>query len=113
MMAVRRWTSILCLAVLATTLQAQTTTTTQARTTQPVAADTDKDLTNPTAFKLSMTDTLRIAMERNLGITLQNYDYRMASESLRSLYGLYDWFGSANLRRESRFVQNDERFGAA
>lgn len=101
MTAVRRWTSILCLAAMATSLSAQTTTTTTPpqRTTEPVAAETDKDLTNPTALKISMTDALRTAMERNLGISLQSYDYRMAGESLRSDYGLYDWFGQGTLSR--------------
>ncbi len=107
MTVARRWTSIICLSLTATTLLAQTTTTTQTtatgstaqRTTQPVTAETDKDLTDPNAMKVSMQDALRTSMERNLGIALQTYDYRMAGESLRSQYGLYDWFASATLSR--------------
>jgi outer membrane protein len=108
MTAVRRWTSIICLALMAISLSAQTTTTTQTqttttatsqRTTQPVTAETDKDLTDPNAMKLSLQDVFRTSMERNLGISLQSYDYRMAGESLRSQYGLYDWFAQGTLSR--------------
>jgi outer membrane protein len=106
MTAVRRWTSIICLSLTATWLPAQTTpaprpttaTTTQ-RTTEPVTAETDRDLTDPNALKVSLQDALHTAMERNLGISLQTYDYQMAGESLRSQYGLYDWFGSGTLSR--------------
>ena len=109
MTAVRRWTSIICLMLAAISLPAQTTTTTQTqkttttatgqRTTAPVTAETDKDLTDPNAMKLSLQDALRTSMERNLGISLQSYDFRMAGESLRSQYGLYDWFASGTLSR--------------
>lgn len=110
MAAVRRWTSIVCLSLTAAALPAQTTTTntqtpapapgtTVQRTTPPVSAETDKDLTDPNAMKLSMEEALRTSMERNLGISLQSYDYRMAGESLRSQYGLYDWFAQGKLSR--------------
>ncbi len=110
MTAVRRWTSIICLTLMAISLSAQTTTTTTTqtqttvtaaglRTTQPVTAETDKDLTDPNAMKLSLQDTFRTSMERNLGISLQSYDFRMAGESLRGQYGLYDWFASGTLSR--------------
>lgn len=107
MTAVRRWTSIICLTLTAISLSAQTTTTTTQttvtaagqRTTQPVSAETDKDLADPNALKLSLQDAFRTSMERNLGISLQSYDYRMAGESLRSQYGLYDWFAQGNLSR--------------
>jgi outer membrane protein len=111
MTAVRRWTSIICLSLTAISLSAQTTTTTTTtqtqttvtaagqRATQPVTAETDKDLTDPNAMKLSLQDVFRTSMERNLGIALQSYDYRMAGESLRGQYGLYDWFASGTLSR--------------
>ena len=112
MTAVRRWTSIICLTLMAVSLSAQTTTTTTTttqtqttvtaaglKTTQPVTAETDKDLTDPNAMKLSLQDAFRTSMERNLGISLQSYDFRMAGESLRSQYGLYDWFASGTLSR--------------
>src|SRR5689334_2584903 len=111
MTAVRRWTSIICLSLTATTLPAQTTTTTTAqrqtttttatttRTTEPVVAPTDRDLTDPNALKLSMSDALRTAIRQNLGVELQSYDFQMSGESLRAQYGLYDWFGSATLSR--------------
>jgi outer membrane protein len=110
MTAVRRWTSIICLSLTATTLPAQTTTTTTTqrqttttttatRTTEPVVAETDKDLTDPNALKLSMSDALRTAIKQNLGVELQSYDFQMSGESLRSQYGLYDWFGSGTFSR--------------
>ncbi len=106
MTAVRRWTSIICLSLTATWMPAQTTapqTTTAAptaqRTTEPVTAETDRDQSDPNALRLSLQDALRTAMERNLGISLQSYDYQMAGEALRSQYGLYDWFGQGTLSR--------------
>ena len=101
MTAVQRWTSIICLSLTATSLPAQTTTTTARRTTQPVTAESDKDLADPNAMKLSLQDAIRTSMERNLGISLQSYDYRMAGESLRSQYGLYDWFGQSTIQQTS------------
>src|SRR5712691_10953978 len=101
MTAVRRWTSIIFASLFATALFAQTTqtlATDQSRTaTEPVTAETDKDLTNPNAMKLSLQDALGTAMQRNLGVQVQRYDYRMASEALRSQYTLYDWFATGTL----------------
>src|SRR2546423_11718087 len=100
MTAVRRWTATMIASLLATALTAQTTTTEQTRrATEPVTAETDKDLANPNALKLSMQDSLRTAMERNLGISLQSFEFRMAGESLRPRNGLSNWFGSPNLAR--------------
>ncbi len=98
----------------ATTLMAQTTTRktpTPAPTvinvgvpeqTVHVAADTDKDLTDPRALRLSLDDAIRTTMQRNVGISLQRYDYRMAGESLRSSYGIFDWFTTADLSEQSQ-----------
>ncbi|MGZ5475166.1 MAG: TolC family protein [Thermoanaerobaculia bacterium] len=107
MTAVRRWTSIICLSLAATSLSAQTaakpqtTSATTRRATEPVTAETDRDLSDPSALKVSLQDALRTSMERNLGISLQSYDFRMAGESLRSQYGLYDWFASGTLAQTS------------
>lgn len=118
MTAVRRWTSIICLSLTATWCLAQTTapqtttaTTTQ-RTTEPVTAETDRDQNDPSALRLSLQDALRTAMERNLGISLQNYEYQMAGESLRSQYGLYDWFGQGTLSR-AKVKGTDQTGGVA
>jgi outer membrane protein len=98
----------------ATTLIAQTTTRktpTPAPTvitvgvpeqTANVAADTDKDLTDPRALRLSLDDAIRTTIQRNVGISLQRYDYRMAGESLRSSYGIFDWFTTADLAEQSQ-----------
>jgi HAE1 family hydrophobic/amphiphilic exporter-1 len=108
MTAVRRWTAIIFASLSATALFAQTTPTTQTtttaqtrRATEPVTAETDKDLTSPNAMRLSLQDALGTAMQRNLGIELQSYDYRMAGESLRSQYGLFDWFSTGTFSQNS------------
>jgi outer membrane protein len=93
----RRLTTILCLSLLATSLVAQTAQTTPPRTTDPVTAETDRDANDPQALQLGLTDALRTAMRNNLGVELQSYDYRMAGHSLRSQYGIFDWFGTGRV----------------
>ena len=100
MTAVRRLATIMGVSLLATTLVAQTTETPQ-RTTEPVTAETDRDLNNQNALRLSLDEALRTAVRQNLGIELQSYDYRMSGESLRSQYGLYDWFASGAIAHSS------------
>lgn len=104
MLAVRRLTTILSLSLVATALSAQTTPATDAAarmTTEQVSAETDRDASDARALRLSLTDALSTAMRNNLGVELQGYDYRMAGESLRSNYGIYDWFGTATVERRS------------
>ena len=104
MLAVRRLTTILSLSLVATALSAQTRPAPDAaarRTTEQVSAETDRDASNARALRLSLTDALGTAMRNNLGVELQGYDFRMAGENLRSNYGIYDWFGTATLQRES------------
>ena len=101
MTAVRRLTMMTCVLLLATSLVAQTTTTEARRTTEAVVAETDQDINNPRALRLSLDEALRTAVERNLGIQLQGYDFRMAGESLRSQYGIYDWFATGSLSQEN------------
>ncbi|HUP45875.1 MAG TPA: TolC family protein [Thermoanaerobaculia bacterium] len=73
------------------------------RVTEAVAAETDRDETNPQALRLSLNEALGTAMRNNLGIDLQAYDYQMAAYSLRSQYGLFDWFGTGTIsHRNSR-----------
>lgn len=94
----RRLTTILCLSLLATSLVAQTAQTTPPpRTTDPVTAETDRDANDPQALQLSLTEALTTAMRNNLGVELQSYDYRMAGHSLRSQYGIFDWFGTGRI----------------
>src|SRR5216684_3240144 len=68
---------------------------------QQVSADTDKDLSNPRALRLSLDDALKTSMERNVGISIQRFDYLEAGQSLRSSYGIFDWFSSADIERQS------------
>src|SRR5437867_7083130 len=69
--------------------------------TAPVTADTDKDVNNPRALHLTLDAAIKTAMERNVGIQLQRYTTEMAGESLRSQYGLFDWFGTGLLQHSS------------
>src|SRR5712691_5730825 len=69
--------------------------------TAPVTADTDKDLANPRALKLSLDDALKTSVERNVGISIQRFDYLEAGQSLRSSYGIFDWFSIADIERQS------------
>src|SRR5947209_7790586 len=48
-------------------------------------------------------------MERNLGIEIQRYSERMAGESLRSQYGLFDWLATANLQHTSSETPTSSR----
>src|SRR5688572_18556047 len=94
MIAVRRLTMILCLSLFATSVLAQTAPEPPVRrTTEAVTAVTDADVNNPRALRLSLTEALQTTMQQNLGVELQEYDYKMAGWALRSQYGLYDWFG--------------------
>ena len=100
MTAVRRFLTILTLSLAAASAFAQqqpAPAATPQRTTEPVTAETDRDLENPRALKLSLDEAVRTTMERNLGITIQRYDYLMSGQSLLSQYGLYDWYTTGEL----------------
>src|SRR5205823_5377395 len=135
MTAVRRLLIIVCALAATTMASAQTTrrtprptpapqpapttvTTTPEQTTvpvsdqaatAPVAADTDKDVRNPRALHLTLDDAIKTTMERNLGIEIQRYSERMAGESLRSQYGLFDWLATANLQHTSSETPTSSR----
>jgi HAE1 family hydrophobic/amphiphilic exporter-1 len=99
---IRRLTAMLCLSFLTAAAFAQTPTSeTQRRTTEAVSAETDQDVNNPRRVQLTLDQALATAMQNNLGIQLESYDFRMAGESLRSQYGLFDWFGTGVLDRSS------------
>src|SRR6267142_1660991 len=115
MKAVRGFIAVVCV-IGATSLAAQMPTPTPkvvpVRPTPPaplatepvtaqVAADTDKDLTNPRAMRLSLDDALKTSMERNVGISIQRYDFLEAGQSLRGAYGIYDWFATGDIERQS------------
>lgn len=101
MTAVRTLAVVVC-CLAAPALFAQTKPATPAApSTPPVTADTDRDVDNPRALRLSLDDALKTAMERNVGIQLSRYEYRASGEALRSQFGLYDWIGTATLKRTS------------
>src|SRR5260370_25373880 len=107
MTAVKGFTAVVCV-LAAASLAAQTPTPapkvvpvqTEPVTAQ-VTADTDKDLTNPRALRLSLDDSLKTSMERNIGISIQRYDFLESGQSLRGAYGIYDWFAIGDIERQS------------
>ena len=105
MTAVRRFTAVVCL-LGATSLAAQTPTPTpKVQPTEPVTAqvtaDTDSDLSDPRALKLSLDDALKTAVQNNVGIQLERYVLLESGQSLRGQYGVFDWFTTADIERQS------------
>jgi len=103
MIAVRQLALLLCLAATAAT--AQQSTTKPKPTPTPLATDAvitaDRDAENPRALKLSLDSAIGTAMQRNLGVELQRYDYRISGYSLRSAYGLFDPLATAEILKQS------------
>jgi outer membrane protein len=89
MTAVRRLITTILLSLMATTLLAQTGTT-PSRATQAVTAETDRDATNPRALTLTLDQAVETSIERNLGIDVQRYEFRIAAEEVRRQYGPFD-----------------------
>ncbi|HYS54800.1 MAG TPA: TolC family protein [Thermoanaerobaculia bacterium] len=107
MTAVRRFTAVVCL-LGAISLAAQTPTPTPKVVpvqTEPVTAqvraDTDRDLSDPSALKLSLDDALQTAVQNNVGIQLERYVLLESGQSLRGQYGIFDWFTTADIERQS------------
>jgi HAE1 family hydrophobic/amphiphilic exporter-1 len=72
------------------------------RTTDPVTAGTDRDANDPRALRLSLDEAIRTAMNQNLGVQLQTYEYRISGQTLRSEYGLFDWIAAAEASQSSQ-----------
>ncbi|HEX2061826.1 MAG TPA: TolC family protein [Thermoanaerobaculia bacterium] len=92
--------TFLVLSLAATALLAQETPA-ASRAAEPVTAETDQDVNNPRALRLSLNDALRTAIERNLGVQLQEFEYQEASHSLRSQYGIYDLLANGRVAENS------------
>jgi outer membrane protein len=104
MTAVRRLITTFAFSLAATALLAQGTapqTQETRRATETVTAETDQDVNNPRALQLSLDQAIRTSVERNLGVQLQEFEYREASYSLRSQYGIYDLLGTARIAKQS------------
>ncbi len=109
MTPLRRFLMFACIALSASALSAQTAGTTKPPDAQkseeaytaPVTAETDKDISNPRALRLSLDDAIRTAVQQNIGVQIQRYDYREAGQSLRSAYGPFDWFTTADIEHSS------------
>lgn len=93
MTAVRRLIIIFSVALAALSLPAQETPA--PRATEAVTAETDQDVNDPRALRLSLAEAIRTAVERNLGIQLQEYEYQQAGQTLRGQYGIYDALATA------------------
>lgn len=65
-----------------------------------VTAGTDSESAG--AMRLSLDSAIDTAVERNLGVQIQRYDYRMSDYALRGTYGIFDWFAEADIRRLHR-----------
>ncbi|MBV8519686.1 MAG: TolC family protein [Acidobacteria bacterium] len=65
-----------------------------ARATEPVSAETDQDVNNPRAMRLTLRDALTTSLQSNLGVQVQQYEYRITGENLRAAYGPFDWIAS-------------------
>ena len=94
MTAVRRLTTILLATLAASALFAQTASA--PRAVEAITAETDRDATDPRAMRLSLSEALNIAMQQNLGVQLQNYEYRITGQNLRAQYGPLDWMTDAS-----------------
>ncbi|HXI13261.1 MAG TPA: TolC family protein [Thermoanaerobaculia bacterium] len=103
MTAVRRLALLLCLA--ATPVAAQKSSTNEKPAKTPLATDSlitaDRDAQNPRALKLSLDSAIGTAVQRNLGVELQRFDYRISGYTLRSAYGLFDPLATADLLKVS------------
>ena len=96
MTAVRRLITIFMLSLAAGALLAQETQT--PRATETPTAETDRDANDPRALRLTLDGALNTALQQNLGVQLQTYEYRISNQNLRGQYGVYDWYTDANVR---------------
>ncbi|HVE69868.1 MAG TPA: TolC family protein [Thermoanaerobaculia bacterium] len=107
MTAVRRLITILLATLTASALFAQATRPAQ-RTTETVTADTDRDAQDSRALRLSLEEAIRLAVQQNLGVQLQNYEYRIVGQNLRASHGIFDFMTDASLTHgSSRTPTND------
>ncbi len=82
------------------------------KATVTVQADTDQDKDNARSLRLSLDDAIRTSVEKNLGVQIQRYDYQMAGQSLRSTYGAFDWFATADVAHQSQRSPTISRFAS-
>jgi HAE1 family hydrophobic/amphiphilic exporter-1 len=71
---------------------------TEAGMQQPTPA---ADASDPRALSLSLQEAIATAVERNLGVQLERYDYRITGQSAKGAYAPFDWFTSAELSTSS------------
>jgi outer membrane protein len=55
------------------------------------------DAQNERALRLSLADAVTAAVQRNLGVELERYDFRMAGYSAKAAYAPFDWFATADI----------------
>ncbi len=98
-MTVRPFPLILSLSLLAATATAQQPARQAPRATERVVADTDRDVEDARVLRLSLDEALRTAMQQNLGVQLQRFDYSASGQSLRASYGIFDWQTTGTIRQ--------------
>src|SRR5690348_8951939 len=101
MTAVGRLITILMLLLSAGALFAQTPVASEkpvSRATETPTAETDKDANDPRAMRLSLNGALNTALQQNLGVQVQTYEYQISGENLVATYGIFDWFTDASLQ---------------
>ena len=108
MTAVRRLITILIASLTATLLFAQQPPA--SRTTEAVTAETDRDIDDPRALRLTLDEAIRTAVQQNLGVQLQNYEYRIVGQGLRAQYGIFDFNTDGSLVHGSNRQPTDNPF---
>jgi HAE1 family hydrophobic/amphiphilic exporter-1 len=108
MTAVRRLITILMLSLAAAALSAQETQ--RPRATETPTAATDQDASNPRAVRLTLNGALNTALQQNLGVQLQTYEYQISGENLRATYGVFDWYTDASIEHSYDDVPTSNPF---
>ena len=120
MTVVRRLTTLLLASLAAGALLAQAPAQTQTQTTGPaprapeaITAETDRDAQDPRALRLTLRDAIGTAIQQNLGVQLQNYEYRIVGQNLRAAHGVFDFLTDASVTHGSSRVPTDNPFEPA
>jgi len=68
----------------------------------PATTTVTSDADDPRAMRLSLTEAVNTAVERNLGVELERYDYRIAGYRAKAAYGPFDFFTTGTLEAVSQ-----------
>jgi outer membrane protein TolC len=110
MTAVRHLITLVLLLLAATAMFAQES---PLRTTDPVTAETDRDVNDPAALRLSLDEAIRTALQQNLGVQIQTYDYQISGQDLRGSYGVFDWVSNGFAQQSSEETPTGSVYSAS